>query len=45
VSQEQGGIIAWTFSFSSKTKLTYNAMTTQFSLWLVSIYKLGRVDA
>jgi hypothetical protein len=38
-------LVAATYlNFSSKTKLTYNAITTQFSLWLVLIYKLGRVD-
>jgi hypothetical protein len=38
-------LVAATYlNFSSKTKLTYNAITTQYSLWLVLIYKLGRVD-
>ena len=39
-------LVAATYlNFSFKTKLTYNAIITQFSLWLVLIYKLGRVDA
>ena len=39
-------LVAATYlNFSSKTKLTYNAITTQYSLWLVLIYQLGRVDA